>query len=177
MFTSPASVYKGISLALLGYSAFAIADACVKWLSHSYSIYQILALENGGAAVFFVAFAPFLGGSRDVFERRNLKINVLRILLNFTVTLSLTYCYKIFPLANVYTMIFTKPFFAAMLAMWIYKEQGRKNRWIAIGTGFIGVVIAMRPWSADFQPMLLLPLAVASLIAVLFLSARSLKNP
>ena len=124
-----------------------------------------------------LAFAPFLGGSRDLFAHENFKVHGLRIVLNVMVTTILTYCYKIFPIANVYTMIFTMPFFAAIMAIWIYREAAANNRWIAIAVGFLGVLIAMRPWSADFQPLLLLPLGSAVLITVLYISARSLNNP
>lgn len=176
MFNHLSPVYKGILLALSGYTAFAICDICVKWLTLHYSVFQILTFENGLAVLILLALSPYLGGARDILRKENFKIHGLRMVLNFSLTVLLTYCYKWFPLADVYTVIFTKPFFAALLAIWLYKERGSVTRWLAIFIGFTGVVLAMRPGS-DFNPFMLLPLGGACLIALLFVCARSLDRP
>jgi drug/metabolite transporter (DMT)-like permease len=178
MFSALSPAYKGILLALVGYSAFSVADACAKWLSDFYSIYQIVAFENLLAVVLLLACAPFLGGTRDLLSnRKNWKIHLFRAVLNFGVAVLLTYCYKKFPIANVYTMIFTKPFFAALLAMWFFSEMVSPARWIAIVVGFAGVLLAMQPGTHNFEPFLIIPFAGAGLIALLFVSARMLENP
>ncbi|MCC7304918.1 MAG: DMT family transporter [Alphaproteobacteria bacterium] len=177
MFTRLSPVYKGILLSLFGYSVFSIADIGLKWLSYRYSIFQIIAFENGVAVILLLCFAPLLGGTAGLFGRNNLKIHGMRIILNFGLSLLLTYCYRRFPLADVYTMLFTKPFFAAMLALWYYHERAHWSRWLVILTGFCGVVIAMRPGSADFDPFLILPLGAACLIALMFICTRSLEKP
>ena len=60
MFSGLSPTYKGILLALMGYTAFAITDICAKWLSAEYSVYQIIVAQNGIACVLLVAFSPFL---------------------------------------------------------------------------------------------------------------------
>ncbi len=177
MFSALSPTYKGILLALLGYTAFAIADICAKWLARYYSIYEIIAFENGLAVLFLLAFSPLLGGTGGLWEKKNMKVNMARAVLNFGVAALLTYCYKRFPIADVYTMIFTKPFFAALLALWFFNERTTKSQWLAITAGFAGVIIAMRPGTAGFDPFLILPFAGAGLIALLFFSARFLDRP
>lgn len=177
MFSGLTPTYKGILLALTGYSAFAMADACAKWLMQYYSVYQVIAIENMIALVLLLAFAPLLGGMGGLWQKGDRRIHIGRAVLNFFTAALLTYCYKHFALADVYTMIFTKPFFAALLAFWFFGERTSKSQSIAIAIGFLGVLIAMRPGTEGFNLFLLLPLAASTLIAMLFFSTRFLQSP
>lgn len=177
MFSGLKPTYKGILLALAGYSSFAVADICAKWLAQSYSVYQIISTENIVSLAILLAFAPFFGGMGDVGRRENLKVNVFRAVLNCATLILLTHCYKWFPLADVYTLLFTKPFFVTLIALWFFHEPCGPRRWLAIVIGFIGVVVAMQPGSEGFDPLMILPLIGAVMISVLFISSRALKNP
>jgi drug/metabolite transporter (DMT)-like permease len=59
-------------------------------------------------------------------------------ILNFTAL-------KTMPLVNFYTIIFTAPFVTALLATIFFSEKISWKNWALIFTGFIGVLIAMRP--------------------------------
>jgi drug/metabolite transporter (DMT)-like permease len=177
MFNGLSPTYKGILLALGGYTSFAITDICAKWLSAHYSVYQVIVAQNGLACVLLIAFSPFLGGMGDLFSRRNWRVNAFRAGINVLIAVILTYSYKHFALADVYTLIFTLPFMMALLALWFFREPVTPSRWIAIGAGFAGVVIAMRPGAADFDPMLIIALAGTMLVALLYISSRFLKDP
>jgi len=177
MFSGLSPTYKGILLALSGYSAFAVADICAKWLMQHYTVSQVICIENILAVILLVILSPLLGGLKGTFDRKNLKINLCRAALNFTLAMILNYSYKIFPLADVYTMIFTKPFMVTLLAFWFFREVASKAQWLAIVAGFIGVIIAMRPGTEVFDPMLFLPLLATVMIALLFFTARFLDKP
>jgi drug/metabolite transporter (DMT)-like permease len=177
MFSSLSPTYKGILLALTGYSAFAVADICAKWLMQYYTVSQVICIENILAVVLLVILSPLLGGMTGTFDRKNLKINLCRSALNFMLAMILNYSYKIFPIADVYTMIFTKPFMVTLLAFWFFREVASRNQWLAIVAGFIGVMIAMRPGTEGFDPMLFLPLLATVMIALLFFTARFLDKP
>lgn len=177
MFSGLSPTYKGILSALGGYTAFSIADICAKWLSGYYSIYQVICFENGLACVLLVLFAPFLGGMKDLANRKNLKIHIFRAIINFGIAVILTYCYKRFALADVYTLIFSKPFIMALLALWLFREPVTRCRWVAIAAGFAGVLMAMHPGAADFDPVLVMALGGTMLVALLYISGRYLDNP
>ncbi len=161
----------------MGYTAFAITDICAKWLSAEYSVYQIIVAQNGIACVLLVAFSPFLGGMRCLLNRRNWRVNAFRAGINVLIAIILTYSYKHFALADVYTLIFTLPFMTALLSLWFFREPVTRCRWIAIGTGFTGVLIAMRPGAADFNPEIIIVLAGTVLVALLYTSTRFLHDP
>ncbi len=164
-------------MALTGYSAFAVADICAKWLMQYYTVSQVICVENVLAVILLIILSPLLGGMKGTFRGKNLKINLFRAALNFTLAMILNYSYKIFPLADVYTMIFTKPFMIALLAFWFFRERASRTQWLAIIAGFTGVMIAMRPGTEGFDPMLFLPLTATAMIALLFFTARFLDRP
>jgi drug/metabolite transporter (DMT)-like permease len=177
MFSRLSPVHKAILLALTGYTAFSVADICAKWLLKTYDLFQVLGLEHAVAALLLLILAPFIGGVRKAIQWKDAPVHGLRILLQFGLAIILNYSYSRFPLADVYALIFTKPFFAALLAYFIFAEKLSLNRGLAIGIGFAGVLIATRPGGANFDPMMILPLCSAGLIAILFMAARRLSNP
>ena len=177
MFKQISPVYKGILLALFGYTAFSFSDTCTKFLVSHYPIYQVITIDNAIAALFLVIISAKLGGFGDLFKKENLKVHGLRTLLNLGVNILLAYCLFRLPLANVYTMVFTKPFFAALLALPLYGERITMTRLLAIIIGFAGVVIAIKPGASGFDPFMILPLFIALMAALMFVCARSLHEP
>ncbi|NCT41690.1 MAG: DMT family transporter [Alphaproteobacteria bacterium] len=178
MFNHLTNTHKGMLLALFGYTAFSFSDTCVKWLSEQgYSIYQIIVMDTAIGALLMLLFAPMLGGLASLRDGRNSKIHGLRVILNTGVNFSIVYCYSIMPLATVYTAIFTLPFIAAIIAMPLYGERIGIHRWVSIVIGFSGVLIAFQPWQDGTNLLLMaLPLGTTTLIALMFLVARSLKG-
>ena len=178
MFNHLTNTHKGMLIALLGYTAFSFSDACVKWLSEQgYSVFQIIAVDTAIGAMLMLCFASKLGGLGSLIDRPNAKIHGLRVILNTGVNFSIVYCYSIMPLTTVYTAIFTLPFIAAMIAMPLYGERIGMHRWVSIIIGFSGVLIAFQPWQDGTNLFLMaLPLGATTLIALMFLIARSLKG-
>jgi drug/metabolite transporter (DMT)-like permease len=177
MFKQINPVYKGILLALFGYTAFSFSDTCTKFLVSHYPIYQVITIDNAVAALFLLAISAKLGGFGNTFKKENLRVHGLRTMLNLGVNILLAYCLFRLPLANVYTMVFTKPFFAALLALPLYAERITPTRLVAIIIGFAGVVIAIKPGAEGFDPFMMLPLFIALMSALMFICARSLHQP
>ena len=46
---------------------------------------------------------------------------------------------------------FAKPLFAVLLAAAVLAERGGADRWLATAVGFLGVLIVVRPGSAEFE--------------------------
>ncbi len=176
MFTDLSPTYKGILFALIGYTSFSWSDATVKFLTQHYDIYQIIATNALIGSIGLIALAPKLGGWVGFFDKSHLKIHGLRILFNVLICILFTYSLAHIPLTTVYALVFTKPFFASILAIFLYKQKLHSHQAIAIFLGFVGTMIVLQPGTTEFDLILLLPLAVTVVIALLFLVSNSLQG-
>ncbi|MEM7423612.1 MAG: DMT family transporter [Pseudomonadota bacterium] len=88
-------------------------------------------------------------------------------LLNFTAVAYL-------PLTLTGTIFFTIPIFICALSVPLLGEQVGLRRWTAVAIGFVGILIVIRPWSADFHWAMLLALAASALGAVYTVLTRLL---
>ncbi|MCD8497976.1 MAG: DMT family transporter [Alphaproteobacteria bacterium] len=169
--------HRGILFALLGYTSFAFADANSKWLlSQGFENIQLIVTQNGLASLLLIALSPFLGGWKGIGVKAELPFHLIRVIVNFVFMLLIVHAFQILSLASIYTMIFAKPFFAVLLAMLFYGERVSLKRWAAIILGFAGVLVILRPGFGAMDINLLIPLACAFLIAVMFVVCRSLKE-
>jgi drug/metabolite transporter (DMT)-like permease len=81
---------------------------------------------------------------------------------------------SLLPLATVIAISFAGPIFVALLSASMLGERVSTARWIAILIGFAGVLVALRPVSAAFEWVLLLPLATAFTTGVRDVMTRQL---
>ena len=66
------------------------------------------------------------------------------------------------PLATATALNFTAPLFATIGAALILKEQVRARRWSAIGIGFVGVIVILRPFGPVDANLLLILASAAT---------------
>ena len=79
------------------------------------------------------------------FRTTNIKMHLLRGVLNAGAMLSFFYGLSITPLAQVTALGFSAPLFATVLAVIFLGEVVRARRWTAIAIGFVGTLIILRP--------------------------------
>ncbi len=174
--TSLTAVQKGMLCAFLGYTSFAFADICAKWLTAQFSVYQVIFMDHLMACIFMVLALPWLGGMRALKKIHNIPVHILRTVLNTVIALIFVYSVSELPIAVVYTFIFAKPFYAAIFGILIYKQTVLPRHWVAIALGFAGVLIALQPGTKDFDLLLILPILGGILIALMFTLSRSLEK-
>jgi drug/metabolite transporter (DMT)-like permease len=163
-------------LGLGGYTAFAFSDTAVKYIAPHYPALQVMCIQTALAGALLILCSRFLGGWQGWSTRHELPIHIMRAVMNVGCSLLVFTSFIMLSLANVYAMIFAKPFFAALIAIFIYKELVSARRWAAIFTGFFGVLVILQPSAATLKVEMLLPLCAAFLVAIMFVSARSLKS-
>ena len=78
------------------------------------------------------------------------------------------------PLAEVSALTFAQPLFATVGAALILRETVHSRRWIALFVGLAGVWIILRPGFEIVDPLFLLPLVSAGLVATSNLMIKSL---
>ncbi|MDE3177700.1 MAG: DMT family transporter [Pseudomonadota bacterium] len=137
---------RGVVFYLIAIFLFALNDAMGKWLVASYAVGQLLALRVVGAAFLL---APMVWRWKvDLTDRRHLGLQIIRVLFMAADTYCFFYATRSMPLADVMTFYMAAPIIITALSALTLGEEVEPIRWAAIGLGFIGVLVALRP-SAD----------------------------
>jgi S-adenosylmethionine uptake transporter len=143
----PDNPLRGIALAALGYSLFAIQDAVVKWLVEDYAVAQILFVRSlvivAMAAVLVRAFRH-----PSILESRHKGSLILRAVLILAAWLSYYTAARHLGLAEITTLYFAAPLLVVALSIPILKERVGAARWLAVAAGFAGVLLAANPSAA-----------------------------
>jgi len=155
-----------------GVSVFTIQDVIVKTLSSIYPVHEIVVLRS------VVAF-PILVWVTYAEQRGHIKMHrgLLHLARGLILYVSYT-CYYLglarLPMADVIALTFTVPLFVTVLGVAVLGERVRARRWLALGAGFIGVLIILRPGIGLFEPAALLPIGSALAYATSAVMARRL---
>lgn len=174
MFSNLSDNIKAIILALIGFTAFSIADVNAKLLTQHYSVVQIVGTIGIFATALSVIMGPWLGGFKRTVKTRKLKIHIARALCNTGVAVFIVLAFSQLSMALVYTLVFAAPFITSLLAIPIFKERIDAHGWIAIIGGFAGVLIVLRPGAAPLDIWLLTPIMAALFVAGMFILSRML---
>ena len=133
-------------------------DTCAKWLSSSLPTAQIVWTRYVGAAL--IALAASRSLSRPVTLRSKRPwLQLVRSVLLLGSTGANVLALRQLQLSETATISFLTPIFVALLAGPLLGEKVGGERMIAIAFGFLGVVIATRPGTAAFQPIVLIAVA------------------
>lgn len=154
-----------------GVACLCVNDAFAKTLTQSYSPLQILFLRNVIALPFAVLLALRMGG-RDALRTYRPQAHLLRGVLWIGATICFFTSLKYLELAEATALIFVAPLFITALSALLLREHVGWRRWIAVVTGFVGVIIVVRPGGEAFQAISLMPVATAFVYALLMISAR-----
>lgn len=168
---------KGILSALCGFTAFAFADACSKWLGDSYNLWTILFWVYYYTMIFSIVFSPMLGGLRSTFKTKKLRFHIGRgISALFVGIFVVTALSNGLPLASMYTILFLAPFMISIAAIPLYKEKVPLKSWVIIAIGFSGILIAFHEGLNSFTPEVIYAFCALLFIVILSLLARPLNE-
>lgn len=168
-------VPRGIAFALISFTIFSCADAAVKWLSASHSIFQIIFVST------LIAFIPVAGlvlreGGIAALRPRHPWLVTLRALLLAADMVFAFFAFTKLPLADAYTMLFTAPMLVTALSVPLLGERVGWRRWTAVAVGFIGVLIVLRPGFTELNLGHLAALVAALFFALSLVVARRIGN-
>jgi drug/metabolite transporter (DMT)-like permease len=98
-----------------------------------------------------------------VFNRRlRWRLHLLRAVLNMTMLALFVFGLQSLGLAEAYTLSFIAPLLMVLIAVPMLGEAVQPRHWIAIGLGFVGVVVALRPEQGAFLTVGALAVLVAA---------------
>lgn len=142
----PQDARKGLGFALLAVVIFAAQDGISKHLASEYPPVFIVMIRYWAFAAFVVLWAMGKpGGIRRVATSANLPLQLFRGgLLGLQIVVAIT-AFAVVGLAPTMALFAAAPLVVAALSVPILGEAVGWRRWAAIGVGFIGILIIVRP--------------------------------
>lgn len=137
----------GIALAFVAFALYSGMDVTAKLLARTYPIAQILALNSLFALGPILLYAALSGGIYNNLRSRRPIYHVIRSGCGLCSSFLIFWAYSRMPIADAYALAFTAPLMITALGVPILGEAVGWRRWSAIGVGFIGVLIMLRPGS------------------------------
>ena len=164
---------KGILSAFCGFTGFAVADACSKWLGATYDTLFILFWVYLISLILGLCFSRYLGGIKRTIQTKKLHIHLGRGISALAVGLFVvTALSNGLPLATLYTILFLAPFITTLAAIPIYKEKVPVENWGIIALGFSGIIVAFHEGLSAITPEVTYAFGALFFIVCLGLLAR-----
>ena len=142
-----AATLRGILLVLLAMLLFACMDGTTKHLTGDYSTVQILWIRY----VVFLVFGLLVArprGIRNVLATRHLALQLGRSLVLIVEKAAFVIAWSYLTLADTHAIAAVAPLIVTVLAAVLLREHVGLHRAVAVGTGFAGVLLIIRPGSA-----------------------------
>jgi drug/metabolite transporter (DMT)-like permease len=166
---------RAILISLTGLFLLDSMGAVVKHLGDSYPVQQLSMFRN---LFGLVPLAIILLASRQWHATgRNIRIRQWKLALGRGLLVTLAqFCFYLsvvkLAFATASTLVFTGPLFVTALSVPLLGERVGPWRWLAVGIGFSGVVVIMRPGGDAFTLYALLPVCAAFAYALTAVSVR-----
>ncbi|MBB3141551.1 DMT family transporter [Halomonas organivorans] len=162
---------RGVALIVGAVFLLALADALVKYLSASITLWQLYVLASSVSL-------PTLAGL-IIAQRKTRPLSPtswrwvgIRSLLLLLMWVAYYMALPLIPLSVAAVAIYTTPLFIAILASMGAREPLSPIIWGGILCGFIGVVVVLRPTGDAYTPATLLPVMAAVLYALAMVATR-----
>lgn len=159
---------NGILLVIASMAAFTLEDMFIKRLSGEIPVGQILIMLGAGSATVFAIAAWYRGDNMFAPSAWRGAV-VLRTLSEAVGAVAFATALSLVDISTVAAVFQALPLVITMGAALFLGEQVGWRRWSAIGLGFVGVLMIVRPGLAGFDPSVILVL-----LAVLAIAARDL---
>jgi len=162
----------GIIFMMIGQLSFAVNDTLVKEIvidnTNNLSVINVIFLRGLLSTSFIFIYLKF-------YEKKNI-INIFKIknyhkrgIYEVLTAICFFTGLILLPVAEVYTLLMTNPFFVTIFAFLFLKEKVGIRRWIAVAVGFVGVIFVVNPQDISFNFLYIFPI-----IAAVFLTIRDI---
>jgi drug/metabolite transporter (DMT)-like permease len=158
---------RGVITIIATVFAMSLADALVKSSSADMTLWQIWVLRS----LFIVPILMVL--ARKSIPPAGLGWVVLRSLILAAMYLGIYAGIPLLDLSVVAAALYTGPLFIVCLSAAVLRERVTGPQWVAILTGFAGVLFIVRPTAPSFSQLTLLPVAAAFLYALAAVLTRA----
>lgn len=164
---------RGILLLVAAVSLFGVVDGLSKMLVDTQSLGQIIFARYALALPVLLLVTKPAEWS-GLYRTRNIGWQILRGLTPLIVGGVMVVAVEYLPLADATVILFAGPFMVVALSGYLLGERVKFSSWIAVGIGFLAVLIVARPGFTDLSRYAVFPLIGAVFYAVLQLLTRYL---
>jgi len=167
---------RGIILVTFSMAAFAMEDMFIKSMSRGIPVSEVLVFLGLGGMIAFGIMTYVQRGTLAPLVHRDMRSPIMlwRNASEAVAAMFFITALSLVPLSTVAAVFQATPLAITAGAALFLGEQVGWRRWSAIGIGFIGVLIIIRPGSDTFQLAALLPLGAVITIAVRDLLTRQM---
>lgn len=163
----------GIAYLIAGIAVFSVQDLILKLISGDYPLYQAMVIRGLTSTPLMLIMAHFDGGLRGLISPAMPKM-ILRGAVMFLAYFSFYIALAGLPLPTTVALYYSGPLFITVLSVLFLKEKVAPLGWLAVLTGFLGVVIMVRPGSALFDWAALLPILSGLTYGIAMIAARKM---
>ncbi|WP_119388830.1 DMT family transporter [Taklimakanibacter lacteus] len=166
------NVPLGIVVIVLTVFAMASADAVIKYVSATFTLWQIYVVRS--LIVMPMIMALMTLGPRQAFAARAIfGWPFLRGLMLAFMYVAIYAAMPVLSLATIAASLYTAPLFIAVLSPLLMGEKVGLWRWAAVVLGFLGVLTILRPGADSFSLLALIPVVAAVLYALAAIVTRT----
>lgn len=166
---------QAIAMMLVGYLCYTVIDSFAKLLSQSgLPTMEVVFVRYAGQLILVLAIFVPREGARALATTRSLRLEVARGLCLLGSTIFNFLALTFLPLTVTSAISFTMPLILCALSIPMLGETVGWRRWVAIGVGFLGVMVIVRPGTEAFHPAVVLSLITAVFSALYNLLTRKL---
>ena len=162
---------KGVLCVIAGISIFSIQDVIIKSISGSYPVHDIVFVRSVVALAPLLLIAHFDGGLSGLRTRRPLA-HLLRACAMLASYTTFYLAIVALPLASAVALFFVAPLLITALSHFVLGEKAQLRRWLAVATGFIGVLIMTQPDGSTIEPAALFAVCAALFYALSVMATR-----
>ena len=142
----------GIIFMILGQLSFSINDSLVKVIvvdsQNNMSVINVIFLRGLITTLFIFVYLKFYE-KKNIIKTIKVKKYHQRGLYEVLTAICFFAGLILLPVAEVYTLLMTNPFFVTIFAFIFLKEKVGIRRWAAVIIGFIGVLFVINPKNID----------------------------
>jgi drug/metabolite transporter (DMT)-like permease len=165
----------GVALMALGVSTLPLMDGLAKYLSAEYHVVQVTWARYLFHLLLLFALLAWRFRPADLIPRQ-WGLQLLRSALLLATTLCYFGGVSFLPLADVLALAFISPVVSTALAPMVLGEHVGGRRWAAVGLGFLGALVVIRPGLTVFHWASLLGLAAGFFYGAYQLATRRLSG-
>jgi drug/metabolite transporter (DMT)-like permease len=168
--TSLSNNQRGV-LAIVGcMTAYTANDVLVKQILRSYPVGEVIFVRGAIAALLIGMVALALGHRKEIGSALS-PLLTARSAFDGLSTAAFITALAHMPLANVAAVLQIGPLLITVLSIALFREAVGWRRWIAIGVGFVGALLVIKPTPASFDVW-----AVIAAVSALFAALREISN-